>query len=140
MLELFAEINYLAVLAAGAAGFLIAGLWYSKMLFARAWMEENKFSEKDLADPKPAMLTGFVANVVLAFGLASVFLVVKTTGAEMSVMEGVKWGFFLAVLIHGAAGLPNYTFENRSLTLFLIHIGNSALGMAAMGAILAVWN
>ena len=147
MLDLFYEINYLAVLVAGVAGFAIAGLWYSKMLFANAWMEENGFKESDLADPKPAMISGFLSNVVLAFGLASVFLMMQLIGTVLgssdpgiNIMEGAWWGFFLAVLIHGAAGFPNYAFESRSFTLFLIHVGNSALGMAVMGAILAYMN
>jgi hypothetical protein len=145
MLELFNEINYLSVLIAAAVGFAIAGGWYSKLLFARAWMEENKFTEKDLAEPMPAMVKSFLSYLVLAFGIAVVFLMMKPigsilAGSEMTALEGAKWGFFLAVLIHGAAGLPNYIYEKKTLTHFLIHISNSALGMAAMGAILAVMN
>ena len=140
MLELFYEINYLSVLIAGTAGFAIAGAWYSKMLFAKAWMEENKFTEKDLADPVPAMVISYISYLLLAFGIASVFLMLKLVGAEMTALEGAKWGFFFAILIHGAAGLPNYLFEKKTLTHFLIHISNSALGMAVMGAILAVIN
>ena len=140
MLELFYEINYLSVLLAAAAGFMVAGAWYSKFLFSRAWMEENKFTEKDLTDPVPAMVKSFLAYLVLAFGIATVFLMMKLPGAEMNDLEGAKWGFFLAVLVHGAAGLPNYIYEKKTLTHFLIHTSNSALSMAVMGAILAVMN
>ena len=145
MLELFYEINYLSVLLAAAAGFMVAGAWYSKFLFSRAWMEENKFTEKDLTDPVPAMVKSFLAFLVLAFGIATVFLMMKPIGSilvgtEMTALEGAKWGFFLAVLIHGVAGLPNYIYEKKTLTHFLIHTSNSALSMAVMGAILAVMN
>ena len=140
MLELFYEINYLSVLLAAAAGFMVAGAWYSKFLFSRAWMEENKFTKKDLTDPVPAMVKSFLAYLVLAFGIATIFLMMKLPGAEMNALEGAKWGFFLAVLVHGAAGLPNYIYEKKTLTHFLIHTSNSALGMAVMGAILAVMN
>jgi len=138
MLELFYDVNYLAVLVAGAVGFVIAGVWYSKALMAGAWMEENKFKEKDLADPMPTMVKSFVSYLFLAFGIAAVFLMMKVPGAEMTATEGAMWGFFMAVLIHGAAGLPNYLYEKKTLTHFLIHISNSALGMMVMGAILAV--
>ncbi len=138
MFELFREINYLAVLVAGLASFGFAGLWYSNMLFAKPWMAENGFSEKDLTDPKPAMFKSLISSIVLAFGIAAIFLLARA-GGPMSWLDGAYWGFFLAVLIHGVAGLPNYWFENRSMKLFLIHTGNSALGMAIMGAILAAW-
>jgi len=138
MLELFFDINYLAVLVAGAAGFVVAGIWYSKALMANAWMEENKFTEKDLADPMPTMVKSFISYLFLAFGIAAAFLMMKVPGAEMTAKEGALWGYFLAVLIHGGAGLPNYLYEKKTLTHFLIHISNSALGMMVMGAILAV--
>ena len=60
MLGYFMEINYWAVLVAGLAGFGFAGLWYSPVLFAKPWMAENGFSEKDLSDPKPAMFKSVI--------------------------------------------------------------------------------
>jgi len=138
MLGYFMDINYWAVLVAGLASFGFAGLWYSPLLFAKPWMAENGFSEKDLPDPKPAMFKSVGSSILLAFGIAAIFLLARA-GGPMSWLDGAYWGFFLAVLIHGVAGLPNYWFENRSMKLFLIHTGNSALGMAIMGAILAAW-
>ena len=137
MMSVYAEINYLAVLAAAVAAMAVGSIWYSPMLFASAWMAENKFGPKDLVDPKIAMAKTFVASLVLAFGMAALFLLLAP--APSDALAGARWGFALAVLIHGMAGFPNYAFENRSLRLFLIHLGNTAIGMAAMGAILAVW-
>lgn len=137
MLELFSEVNYLAVLLAAVAAFVVSGLWYSKLMFAKGWMRENNFTEKDLVSPAPAMIKSFIAYLLLAYGFAVLLLVIHYWDAELDLLEGVRWGIFLAVLIHGTAGFPNYVFENRSLMLFLIHIGNSTLGMAVMGAILA---
>jgi Protein of unknown function (DUF1761) len=137
MMTVLGEVNYLAVLVAAIAALVVGGIWYSPMLFANAWMAENKFAKKDLADPKQAMTVTFIANLVLAFGMAALFLLLAP--APSGLLEGVKWGIALAILIHGMAGLPNYAFENRSLRLFLIHLGNSAVTMAVMGGILAVW-
>ena len=137
MLELFGEVNYLAVLLAAVAMFVVSGLWYSKLMFAVGWMRENKFSEKDLGNPTAAMIKSFFAYLVLAFGLAVLLLVVQFWDAEMSWLDGVRWGIFMAVLIHGAAAFPSYAWEKRTLMLFLINIGNSVLGIAIMGAILA---
>lgn len=140
MLELFNEINYLAILVAAAGAMIVSAVWYNPKVFGKSWMEENGLKEKDLVKPGPAMAQAFVANVILAFGLSTLFLIVKYGGGDMAWMDGARWGIFLSVIIHGAAGFPNYVFENRSTMLFLIHLGNSLLGMAVMGAILAVWN
>ncbi len=140
MLDLLSEINYLAILVAALSATIISGLWYNPKVLGRAWMEENKFTEKDLANFGPAVAKAFVSDIVLAFGLASFFLLFHIAPEfQLTWLDGAFWGFGLAVLVHGAAGFPNYVFENRSITLFLIHIGNSALGMAVMGAILAAW-
>ena len=137
MLELFGEVNYLAILLAAAAAFVVSALWYSKLMFAAGWMRENKFSEKDLVSPTPAMVKSFLSYLVLAFGLAVLLLIVQLWGGGMSWLEGARWGIFMAVLIHGAAAFSGYAWENRTLMLFLINIGNSVVGMAIMGAILA---
>lgn len=136
---LFSQINYLAVLVAGLSGMIVAGIWYNPKVMGRAWMEENNFKAEDLGSPGPKMLQGFLANLVLAFGLASFFTIFHAFGVQIRMIDGAAWGFGFAVLVHGAAGWPNYVFEGRTPMLFLIHIGNSAIGMGVMGAILATW-
>lgn len=138
MFDLLMSVNFLAVLAAAAAMFVLSGLWYSKILFANAWMKENGFKEKDLTNPMPAMVKSVIAYLFLAWGMAALFLAMAGWGGQVGAVEGATWGVFLAVLIHGAAGFPNYAFENRSVKLFLIHTGNTAVGMAVMGVILAL--
>ena len=129
------ELNYLAILVAAAGGFLVAGLWYSNSLFAKDWMTENNFTAEDLADPKPAMIKSVIAYLLLAFGLAILLRMTDITGW----LPGAAFGVILAIFIHGAAGYPNYAFEQKSLRLFLIHLGNSVFGLMLMGVILATW-
>jgi hypothetical protein len=78
------------------------------------------------------MIKGFISNVVLAFGL---WVIIFHTGVE-GWWHGAIVGGFLALFIHGVGGFPNYAFEDRSVKLFLIHLGNSFIGMTVMGAIL----
>ena len=129
------ELNYLAILVAAVGGFLVAGLWYSNSLFAKDWMTENNFSAEDLPDPMPAMIKSFIATLLLAFGLAILLRMTDTTGW----LAGAAFGTILAIFIHGAAGFPNYAFEQKSVRLFMIHLGNSVFGLMLMGAILATW-
>ena len=39
-------INYLAVLTAAVACFVIGGLWYSNLMFGKAWMKESGMTEE----------------------------------------------------------------------------------------------
>lgn len=139
LFSLLSLINFWAVLGAAVAAMAIAMVWYHPKVMGSAWMAENNFKEKDLGDPLPAMVQSFIANLVLAFGLSTLFIILQNSEPMITALDGAIWGFGLAVLIHGAAGFPNYVFEKRSPMLFLIHISNSAIGMAAMGAILAYW-
>ncbi len=132
---IFGEMNYLAVLVAAVVSFAISGIWYMPKVAGSAWLKETGLKVEELIDPKPAMIKSFGAAIVLAFGVA---YMIGLTGA-LGWQEGALLGLTLGVAIHGAAGFPNYAFENRSLRLFAIHMGNSLLGMTAMGAILGVW-
>ena len=132
----FDELNFLAILSAAVSSFVVAGLWYSNSLFAKDWMTENNFTAEDLADPKPTMIKSFIATLLLAFGLAILLRMTGTTGW----LNGAAFGAIVAIFVHGAAGFPNYAFENKSLRLFMIHMGNSIFGLMVMGSILAGWS
>lgn len=54
----FSKINYLAVLVAAISTFLIGGLWYSPLLFGKAWMNANGFSEAELQTFSKARMFG----------------------------------------------------------------------------------
>jgi hypothetical protein len=43
-----AKLNYLAILAAAASMFLVGGLWYSPVLFGKAWQREVGLSDEEL--------------------------------------------------------------------------------------------
>src|SRR5262245_52781870 len=45
----FSKINFIAVLVSALSTFVLGGLWYSPLLFGKAWMRVNNFSETDVA-------------------------------------------------------------------------------------------
>ncbi len=53
------NINYLAVFVAAPSTFLIGGLWYSPILFSKAWMKANNFTEEELNNTNNAKVFGF---------------------------------------------------------------------------------
>ena len=130
------QINYLAVLPAAASTFVIGGLWWSPLLFQKAWMRANGFTEEKLEEGSMAKIFGvsFVLTVVMAFNLAMFLAGPDTT---------VAWGATAGVLAGGgwvALGIAIVAlFERRSLTYILVNGGYFVVAFAVMGAILGAW-
>jgi hypothetical protein len=126
------SVNYLAVFAAALSSFLIGGLWYSPILFARAWMREAGIPEEKLREKVGAVFAGaFALSLVVALNLA-LFLgkdAGLAWGAGAGALAGAGWA---------AASLATvFLFERRSAMLIVIDGGYLAVSYTAMGAIIA---
>lgn len=127
------SVNYLAVLAAAVSSFLIGGVWYSPVLFARAWMREAGIPEERLRENIAGVFGGaFVLAVIIALNLAC-FLGPRAGvawGAGAGALAGVGWA---------AASLATvFLFERRSRMLIVIDGGYLVVSYTAMGAIIGL--
>ena len=130
------NVNYLAAVVAAVSTFVIGGLWYSPLLFHRAWAHANGFSEADLAKGGAGRIFGiaFVLALVMAFNLAAFLGAPDTTvawGATAGALTGLGW---VAPAIATIA-----LFERRSLAYIAINGGYFAVAFTVMGAILGAW-
>lgn len=130
------DINWLAAIVAGVAAFVIGGVWYSPVLFAKAWQREAAVTDEAIR----------ASNQGLIFGLALVLLVVAAVvfamflGPRPSLQLGLGAGF-AAGLAWVAAGLGvTYLFERRSLKLFVINGAYLTLAFTVIGLVLALWH
>jgi len=130
------EINVWAVLAAGLSSMVLGGLWYSPVLFARAWMRESGVTEEKTRSASVAVVMG-TAFLLATIGAAvfAMFLGPKpspafATAAGMS--AGLCW-------VAGSYGI-NYLFERRSLRLFFINGGYHTLQYTLIGLVLGLWH
>lgn len=132
----FSNINYLAVLVAALSTFLLGGLWYSPMLFGKAWMSANKFSDSDLQTFSKARMFGwsFVFSLIMAFNLA-MFLADPKTNVTWGMIAGALAGFGWVALAIAIIGV----FENKSWRYVLINGGYMTLAFVLMGAIIGAW-
>lgn len=127
--------NYLAIAAAALVYFAIGGLWYSPILFAKAWAREAGMTEAQTLRPPLGRIFGLsaLAALVMAFNLAA-FLGAKASlsfGLFAGAATGIGWvAMSLGVI---------YLFEQRSLKLWLINSGYQVVAYTAMGAILGAW-
>ena len=130
------DINWLAVVAAAFAAFVLGGLWYSPILFAGAWQRETGLDDEKLKGRSPALI----------FGAA--FLLLLIAAAVFALFLGPNPGLGLAVGAGAAAGLCwvgasfgiSYLFERRSLALFAINGGYHTGQFVLYGLVLGLWH
>lgn len=129
------EVNYIAVLLAALSAFLLGGLWYSPILFAKPWMRLTGQSEETLKGGSMAMIFGgaFLLNLIAAWVLA-MFL------GPMEVRYAAAAGLSVGLCWVTASLGVNYLFERRPLGLWLINGGYFTIQFTLMGAIIGAMN
>ncbi|MEO8079953.1 MAG: DUF1761 domain-containing protein [Caldimonas sp.] len=127
--------NFAAVLVAALLSFAIGGLWYSPLLFARAWMREAGLSEEKTRNAPMGRIFGLaaLASLVMAFNLAAFI------GPKASLGFGLFAGAAAAVGWVAMSLGVIYLFEQRSLKLWLINSGYQVVAYTLMGGLLGVW-
>ena len=124
--------NILGVIVAAVAAFVLGGIWYSPLLFAKSWQASAALSDADLKARNPGLM----------FGLS--FLLALVAAAVFSLFLGPHPAMGLALGAGSSAGLCwvaasfgiNYLFEHRPLRLFLINGGYHTLQFTLYGLVL----
>lgn len=132
--------NWLAIIVAAVGAFLIGGLWYSPLLFARQWMAAHAHSPDDVArmkaDAPRAYGISFVAFLVMAFILQ---MVLNHVDAH-TWLSGALWAAHLWLGFAVTIGLMANVYSGKKLSVFLIDAGYQLVYFLVMGAILGAWH
>jgi len=128
--------NWFAVIAATLATFLMGYLWYSPLLFGKAWKEAAGIKEEEGDKPNMTKILSlfFIFSFVMAINLAIFLNDSKTNmvwGATAGLMAGLGW-VAMSIFITGQ-------FEKRTTRYMLIHGGYYVVCFVIMGAILGGW-
>jgi hypothetical protein len=129
------EFNLWAVLTAALASFVLGGLWYSPMLFGKAWQRETGLSDEKLAGGNMALIFG----VAFVLCLAAAFVFAMFLGPRPPLALGLGAGASAGLFWVSSSFGINYLFERKSLKLFLINAGYHTLQFTLIGLILALW-
>ncbi len=130
------QVNYLAIVAAGIAAFVLGGLWYSPAMFGRAWQREVGLSDDALKQGNMARIFG----VALVLSLVAAFVFALFLGPRPSMPLGLGAGFSAGLCWVASSFGINYLFARRSFRLFAIDGGYHTLQFTLIGAILALWH
>ena len=131
----FPDINYFAVLVSALSFFVLGTIWYSPVLFAKAWMKELGFTKEGMSGGNMFKIFGlsFLLMFIMAFNLAA--FIGNGMGWQFGLTAGALTGIGWVALAIGI----NYLFERKSFRIWLINAGYMAVGFSAMGAIIGAW-
>ena len=136
--ELFSHINWLAVLVAGIAYFMLGGLWYSKALFGTKWASLQKI---DMNDPNmkkgvgAIMFYSFIFMLLTAAGLA--ILIVRA--GVMHIDGAVRLGLVTGLLFAVTSVSISFVYEKKPIALHFITGAYLLLGNIIAAIILVAW-
>jgi hypothetical protein len=135
------HVNYLAVLVAGVAIFILGGLWYSPMLFSKKWIAlQGKTDEQMKAEAAGKnmpflFIQAFVCGLLVAFVMA----IVVRHFPPITPMKGMLVGIACWLGFAGATSYANVVFSNKPLALWMIDSGYNLVSFIIAGAILGAW-
>lgn len=130
------NIHWLAVIAAGVAGFMVGGVWYSA-LFGKIWMAARGVTPESMKDNKGNV--GVMFGITLLLDLVMAFVLDHVYGtyggaADMSgalmIAGGIAIGFVIPAMI------VNYLYQQAKRNLFLIDGGHWLAVFLVMGAVI----
>jgi hypothetical protein len=136
------HLNWLAVFVAAIAAMVLGFLWYSPLLFAKAWVREMGYDINDKAkmdemkkSAGPAYAGSMVASLISAFTLALILHGLRAEDLHFGLMAGFHiWLGFVATVQFTAA-----LFAKQSMKLFAINTGYQLVCYLVMSAILTIW-
>ena len=129
-------INHLAVFVCALLSLALGALWYSPVLFSRAWQKETGLSDEQVARANPlktyslTLLLAWIISYNLAFFLGDS----KTNwrwGVAAGLLAGFGWASTMFVIIS--------LFEQRSIKYMLINCGYITVYFALIGFVLGIW-
>jgi hypothetical protein len=133
----FMNINWLTVMAATVVGFLIAGCWYSPLLFGR-------FLPRLMTDVESR--TGASRNIggIFFVSFAMLWLSASFLAGLMGPLASAREGFDVGLGIGLCFVFPAHTiaaiFGDRPVQVVFITGGYFTVCFAVMGAILGAWH
>ena len=137
---MLAEVNYLAILVATVASFILGMLWYSPLMFGNIWLKLMGFSPAKIKAGKKkgmgkVMFFAFLGTLVSSYVLAQ-FLKVASA---VTIKDGLQVGFLIWLGFTATTMLGSVLWEGKPVKLYLINAAHGLTGLLVASAILVSW-
>ncbi len=135
------QVNYLAVLLAGASSMVVGSIWYAKGVFGSKWA---KLAHVDLdkkmssADMTRLMGLTFLASLVTAYVLAHVTYLSNHFFGGSFLTSALQTAFWVWLGFTAARILTHDLFEARPSKLTLLTFGNELATILVMAVIIGL--
>jgi hypothetical protein len=142
------EVNYLAIFVAALVIFLLGGLWYSPVLFAKRWIALQGRTEEQMradaaASNMPVMyLIAFICALIIAWAMAvltNLFIPQSASPTTDWIIRGIKLGAFTWFGFAFPTSFATTVFSMKPKKLWLIDSGYNLLSFVIAGAIIMGW-
>ena len=133
------NINFLALIVAALASFGLGAVWYSPLLFSKAWQKAVGLSDETLQKANMAVVFGssFVLIFLMDFGLAVILQGHATR--DISALSGMLYGLLIGLFFIATSYGINMIYQRKSFTLWAIDSAYQVLYLGMTGAILGAW-
>jgi hypothetical protein len=133
-------VNNIAVLVSGVAIFVLGGLWYSPLLFAKPWVALIGKTEDELKANAGSMPLNYVW--VFLCGLVTSWIMALVVGnfAPAGALDGAKIGAICWAGFAGATSFGTALFSGKPKALWLIDSGYNLVAFIVSGIIIATWH
>jgi hypothetical protein len=131
------NLNYVHILVATLAYFIIGSLWYS-LLFGKVWSQMLGIvpTEEDKKKMPMMFSVTFALNFIIVVATACVLFFVSPT----TVMAAVKVGLLLGGGFVFTTIAMSYMYSRRSFKLTLIDTGYHVFAICVTSVILTLWH
>jgi hypothetical protein len=133
-------INWLAVVVGALIYFVLGALWYSPVLFGRAWQRAIGW---DPAQKPPDMKIATYAVPLLAYVVMAIAtaMLAAATGSD-TLVEGITLGLVVGIGFATMHSLVDATFDPNKpapWTWFAINASYHALGLLIVAVLVSIW-
>lgn len=140
MFEKIASINWLAVLAAGFAMFMVGGVWYGA-IFSGLWKRLHGHTEevvKQMQQQRPPAV--FFTTMIGAYILGAAAMALFVVNLDLrGVGAGVSLGLVLWLFGTAALGLTDQITRLRPFAAFFLDSAFQLVAFPTAGLILTLW-
>jgi hypothetical protein len=139
------QVNYLAVVVSGVVIFVLGGLWYSPVLFARPWTRLMGKTEEEMkaymASPKAKSEMPLLYGMALGTALVTawVMAIVVNHFGNPSVLRGAEVGTLCWLGFTATTSFATALFSMQPKALWVINSAYNLVSFILAGVILAIW-
>jgi Protein of unknown function (DUF1761) len=133
------EVSLLSIVLGALGAWILGALWYSPVLFSKAWQAEVGLSEERMKGNMVLVFgLSFVCMVLMSYGLS--FVIGAHPADKMNIGHGFFHGCMSGIFFAATAVGINYLYQRKSLKLYLIDAIYQILMLGVSGAIMAAMN